>query len=53
MCEDKIIVKNLCGNCRSSYDSYDLEGNWENACKKGIKLVNKTGGVTECQEWEE
>ena len=48
MCEDKIIVKNLCGNCRSSYDSYDLEGNWENACKKNMEMYSsKIGFVFE------
>lgn len=53
MCDDsRIVEKNLCSACRHSVDLYDEQGNWENVCRKGSKLVDKNGGLTTCDLWE-
>lgn len=52
MCDDFVIIeKNICSACRHSFDLYDEQGNWENACRKNSKLVAKDGGLTTCTWW--
>ena len=47
MCDDfEIVEKNVCSACKHSYEIYDLlSKEYENACKKKSKLVNKSGGL--------
>ena len=53
MCDDfEIVEKNVCSACKHSYEIYDsLSKEYENACKKKSKLVNKSGGLTTCTWW--
>ena len=50
MVVDRIIEKNVCSNCKYSFDDYST-GKWQNGCIKGSKAVNKDGGLTECYWW--
>ena len=50
--EFKIIEKNLCSACKHSFDTYELDGRYENICLKKSKAVARDGGLTECTWWE-